>query len=84
MEAVIPDYQSTSDAAGFGGAFVLVFLIPAREVGSPANKCARNVMVATSSLSLGKLEIFDCDNLSDAFAVLKGKSKMKEIKELCS
>jgi hypothetical protein len=93
-EEVTPDYHSTSDAAGFGGASVLVpEFLQVKWEGELEYLAALHInvremfMVATSGLTFGhrwsgKLVIFHCDNLSDVFAVLKGKSKNKEIMHL--
>jgi len=93
-EEVIPDYHSTSDAASFGGASVLVpEFLQVKWEGELEYLAALHInvremfMVATSGLTFGhrwsgKLVIFHCDNLSDVFAVLKGKSKNKEIMHL--
>ena len=93
-EEVTPDCHSTSDAAGFGGASVLVpEFLQVKWEGELEYLAALHInvremfMVATSGLTFGhrwsgKLVIFHCDNLSDVFAVLKGKSKNKEIMHL--
>ena len=82
-----------SDAAGFGGAsvpvpeFLQVKRVELEYLAALHINVREMFMVATSGLTFGhrwsgKLEIFHCDNLSDVFAVLKGKSKNKEIMHL--
>jgi hypothetical protein len=83
-----PDYHSTSDAAVFGGASVLVpEFLQVKWEGELEYLAALQInvremfMVATSGLTFGhrwscKLGLFHCDNLSE------GKNKNKEIMHL--
>jgi hypothetical protein len=93
-ETIVPEFHSSSDAATFGGSSVFVpEFLQVKWEGELSYLSALHInvremfMVATSALTFGhrwsgSLVVFHCDNQSDVFAVLKGKSKNKEIMHL--
>jgi len=93
-EEIIPDVHTTQDASGFGGASVLEYEFAQvqwegelRYLSQKHINVREMFMIVTTALTFGrrwtgKLVVFHCDNKSDVFAALRGKSKNKDIMHL--